>query len=46
MQEQQFVVSVGDGYNEGEIIVPNFQAFTNNALGADGDLGETVSGIF
>ncbi|XP_034241174.1 zinc finger protein 236-like [Thrips palmi] len=42
MQEQQFVVAVGDGYDGGEIIVPSCQAFSSNALGADGSLGETV----
>lgn len=43
MQEQQFVVSVSDGYDGGEIIVPNFQSFSRNALGADGGLSETVT---
>ncbi|KAK3919206.1 Zinc finger protein 236 [Frankliniella fusca] len=40
-QEPQFVVSVVDGFNGGEIIVPDFQAFSNNAPGGADNLEET-----
>ncbi|XP_026284873.1 zinc finger protein 236 [Frankliniella occidentalis] len=43
LQEQQFVVSVGDSFNGGEIIVPNFQGFSNNALGGSDNLEESVT---
>lgn len=38
LQEQQFVVSVGDGFTEGEIIVPDFHSFP-------GDSGSLVEAI-
>lgn len=45
MQEQQFVVSVGDGFSSSDIIVPSFQAFSSDSLSANANLEGTVGGM-